>query len=101
MPPRSSTTSDKSGKKAIKSSTGKTAAAKPPPKRPAATRSPSRAGKPGPIPQEERMRLIAETAYFKAEKREFAGGSELGDWIEAEAEIDALLGTCGASQLQQ
>lgn len=97
MPPRSSTTSDKSGKEAIKSSTGKTAAAKPPPKRPAATRSRVRAGKPGPIPQEERMRLIAEAAYYKAEKRDFAQGSEIGDWIEAEAEIDALLGSRGTS----
>ncbi|MDP1653643.1 MAG: DUF2934 domain-containing protein [Rhodocyclaceae bacterium] len=43
------------------------------------------------------MRLIAEAAYYKAEKRDFAQGSEIGDWIEAEAEIDALLGSRGTS----
>jgi hypothetical protein len=39
-----------------------------------------------------RHRLIAEAAYYRAEKRGFATGSELQDWLEAEAEIRQLLG---------
>lgn len=43
------------------------------------------------IAPEERWRLIATAAYLKAEKRGFASGSELQDWIEAEKEIDQLV----------
>ncbi|OGA44666.1 MAG: hypothetical protein A3G24_08255 [Betaproteobacteria bacterium RIFCSPLOWO2_12_FULL_62_13] len=39
---------------------------------------------------EERRRMIAEAAYFRAERRGFAVGGELDDWIQAEAEIDRL-----------
>ncbi|MEN8761305.1 MAG: DUF2934 domain-containing protein [Thiogranum sp.] len=39
---------------------------------------------------EERWKVIAEAAYHKAEKRGFAPGNELRDWIEAEKEIDTL-----------
>ncbi len=41
----------------------------------------------------ELMRKTAERAYYKAEKRGFAGGHEAEDWLQAEAEImeeDAL-----------
>ncbi|QJD28591.1 DUF2934 domain-containing protein [Methylococcus geothermalis] len=31
--------------------------------------------------------LIAEAAYYRAEKRGFAGGGELEDWLEAEKEV--------------
>lgn len=41
---------------------------------------------------EERWRMIAVAAYHKAEKRGFLPGKESDDWIEAEHEIDALLG---------
>lgn len=44
---------------------------------------------------EERRRLIAETAYFIAERRGFAAGWELEDWLQAEAEVNRRLG--GAS----
>ena len=40
---------------------------------------------------EERRRLIAEAAYLIAEKRGFAPGNELDDWLQAEAEVDARL----------
>lgn len=30
---------------------------------------------------------IAEAAYYRAERRGFQGGSELDDWLEAEAEV--------------
>ena len=36
--------------------------------------------------------LIARAAYFRAEKRGFAPGSELQDWVEAEAELLRLIG---------
>jgi hypothetical protein len=42
------------------------------------------------ISPEERRRMIAEAAYFRAERRGFALGGELDDWIEAEVEIDRL-----------
>lgn len=40
---------------------------------------------------EERYQMIAATAYLRAEKRHFAAGHALDDWIAAEAEIDAAL----------
>lgn len=40
---------------------------------------------------EDRQRLIAEAAYFRAERRGFAPGRELEDWLDAEIEVDALL----------
>jgi Skp family chaperone for outer membrane proteins len=36
--------------------------------------------------------MIAEAAYFRAERRGFNGGDPLVDWVEAEAEINAQLG---------
>jgi hypothetical protein len=43
------------------------------------------------ITAEERWKMIAVAAYHKAEKRNFAPGNELGDWAEAEKEIEKLL----------
>jgi len=40
---------------------------------------------------EERHRMIAETAYFLAEERGFAGGDPVADWIEAERKVDQQL----------
>ena len=40
---------------------------------------------------EERWQVIAVAAYHRAEKRGFAPGDELQDWIEAEKEIDSRL----------
>jgi hypothetical protein len=40
---------------------------------------------------EQRAALIAEAAYFRAEKRGFAPGHEKDDWLAAEAEVDARL----------
>ena len=40
----------------------------------------------------ERERLVALAAYFRAEKRGFAPGCELQDWVEAEAEVLRLIG---------
>jgi len=40
---------------------------------------------------EERMRMIAIAAYFRAERRGFVAGHEAEDWYSAEAEIDELI----------
>lgn len=44
------------------------------------------------IGAQERQMLIARAAYFRAEKRGFAPGGELEDWVEAEAEVLRLTG---------
>ncbi|HZN04540.1 MAG TPA: DUF2934 domain-containing protein [Candidatus Polarisedimenticolia bacterium] len=49
------------------------------------------AGPRTPITAEARWRMIAEAAYFKAQRRGFTGGDAQRDWAEAEAEIDAWL----------
>ncbi len=45
-----------------------------------------------PINPEQRYRMIAEAAYYRAARRNFAAGNELEDWLEAEAEIDGRVG---------
>ncbi|MEY6431981.1 DUF2934 domain-containing protein [Thioalkalicoccus limnaeus] len=37
---------------------------------------------------EGREGLIRQTAYFRAQRRGFAPGSELEDWLAAEKEVD-------------
>ena len=39
----------------------------------------------------ERMKMIAETAYYLAQKRGFTGGNELTDWVAAEKQVDTLV----------
>ena len=51
----------------------------------------AKAAAPRAISAEERVRLISEAAYFRAEKRGFRDGDPERDWLEAEAEVDALL----------
>lgn len=48
------------------------------------------------ISPEERQRLIAEAAYYIAERRGFAAGCELDDWLQAEAEIERRASASGA-----
>ncbi len=43
------------------------------------------------VDPEQRMALIAEAAYLRAEKRGFSGGEEVQDWLAAESEVDAKL----------
>ncbi len=38
-------------------------------------------------PPRSREALVAENAYFRAERRGFAPGHELEDWLAAEAEV--------------
>ena len=39
----------------------------------------------------DRQSMIAEAAYYLAEQRGFDGGDPVADWLEAEAEIDAII----------
>jgi hypothetical protein len=50
-----------------------------------------KAAAPAAIGPEERYDRVAEAAYLRAEHRGFLPGSELQDWLDAEAEIDTLL----------
>jgi hypothetical protein len=42
----------------------------------------------GEITPEARSRMIAEAAYYMAERRGFEPGYEFEDWLAAEAEVD-------------
>ena len=42
------------------------------------------------ISPEQRRRMVAEAAYYRAQRRGFRG-DPVRDWTEAEAEIDAIL----------
>lgn len=57
---------------------------------PAAARTAPHPAK-GRVSPEQRYCMIAEAAYYRAERRGFSGGNPLQDWVEAEAEIDRLL----------
>ncbi len=49
------------------------------------------ASSPQSVTEQVREAMIREAAYFRAEHRAFAAGSELEDWFDAEREIDAVL----------
>ncbi len=53
----------------------------------------SQSGAAGPtaIDPEDRRRLVATEAYLLAERRGFAAGNELEDWVAAEAAVDSRL----------
>ena len=50
-----------------------------------------RTRKPAGIPTEQRTHYVEMAAYYIAERRGFAPGNPLEDWVQAEAEIDRLL----------
>ena len=43
------------------------------------------------VTAEARHALIAQSAYLRAERRGFAPGQEMEDWLAAETEVDVLL----------
>lgn len=73
-------------KVAVKTTAKKSTAAKP-----AASRA-SKAKGSKKVTPEQRYMMICEAAYYKAERRDFAPENEIQDWLDAEAEINRLLG---------
>jgi hypothetical protein len=45
-----------------------------------------------PTDPETKWLMVAEAAYYRAEKRGFAPGGDLQDWLEAEAQMETVLG---------
>lgn len=43
------------------------------------------------VSEDARRAMVAEAAYLRAERRGFAPGGEVEDWLAAEAEVEALL----------
>jgi Protein of unknown function (DUF2934) len=70
-------------------------AAKASAKKPSARKAPVAkalpAGVGSPVSREERWRMVAEAAYYRAARRNFAGGDEVADWLDAEREVDERL----------
>jgi len=62
----------------------------------AASKAPTAVG----VSEDVRRAMIAEGAYLRAERRGFAPGNEHQDWVEAEAEVDALLKARAAATSQ-
>lgn len=58
---------------------------------PKAAAKSARPKKPAAIPSEQRKHYVEMAAYYIAERRGFAPGNPLEDWVQAEAEIDRLL----------
>lgn len=88
-------TTKTAAKKTTSASAAKTAGAKAAVKKPAAAKKPAakRAKADvakGAVTPEQRYRMIAEAAYYRAERQGFMG-DPVQDWIEAEAEINAHL----------
>lgn len=45
-------------------------------------------------------RMIETEAYFRAERRGFAAGAELADWLDAEVEVSRMLAGGGLNALK-
>jgi hypothetical protein len=76
---------------ATRKTTAKTSARKAPAKSKTAVKKTAPAGMLLPVSHEERWRMVAEAAYYIAQRRGFVGGDVNADWVAAEAEVDARL----------
>ncbi len=54
------------------------------------------AGRAGPPDVEMHHKMIAEAAYFLAQRRAFAGNHATEDWLEAEDQVNAMLAAINA-----
>lgn len=43
------------------------------------------------VSKEQRLQMIEESAYYRAEQRRFQGGDPVADWLLSEKEVDDLL----------
>jgi len=48
------------------------------------------------VSPEERHTMICNAAYYLAERRGFVGGDPFQDWVEAEQQVDCVLGSTQA-----
>ncbi len=85
--PAKKTSRKRATKGAAKTTTAKSTRAK----RSSTKKAAGKAGVPMNVTPEQRLQMIAEAAYFRAEARGFAPGHETEDWLAAEAEVDRLL----------
>jgi hypothetical protein len=69
-------------------------------KTPAASAATAKAPSAVTVSEDVRRGMIAEGAYLRAERRGFAPGYEEQDWLDAEAEVDALLKARAAATSQ-
>ena len=69
-------------------------------KKPAASATAAKAPTAVTVSEDVRRGMIAEGAYLRAERRGFAPGHEAQDWLDAEAEVDALLKARAAATSQ-
>jgi hypothetical protein len=76
---------------ATRRTTAKTSAKKAPARRKTTAKKTAPAGMLLPVSHEERWRMVAEAAYYIAQRRGFVGGDANADWAAAEAEVDAKL----------
>jgi hypothetical protein len=76
---------------ATRKTTAKTSAKKAAVRRKPAAKKTAPAGMLLPVSHEERWRMVAEAAYYIAQRRGFVGGDANADWAQAEAEVDGLL----------
>lgn len=89
------------GKATAKTAPKTTASAKPATVKKQATAAPAKparapaarkkAGGGNTVPAEQRSHYVEVAAFYIAERRGFAPGNPVNDWLAAEAEIDALL----------
>lgn len=75
---------------APKTAAPKTAAKKPAAKKAVAGAAPARPAIPRLTPDQRRY-YVEVAAFYIAERRGFHGGSQMDDWVKAEAEIDRLV----------
>ncbi len=76
-------------------------AAASPAEKPAPAKKAAKAATPTTVPSvtpEERWQMISVEAYYLAEKRGFVGGDPCHDWLQAEAQVEAMLKKRGAAR---
>ena len=78
-------------KATARKSNAKASAPQPAKRTPTINKPKGRATRQHVITSEERQRMIAEAAYYLAEKRGFQGGNSQQDWFEAAAQIDRVM----------
>lgn len=52
------------------------------------------------VDDRQRFLMIAEAAYFRAQQRHFSPGHEVEDWLDAERQVDEMLGNMRAVPMQ-